>query len=186
MEDMVTTESAVAAVAAVAAETAEITAPRDEPERVRSGRARAVMLVATGMLIAVAFVLGAVGSQARSKSSDERARARVATERRRALDHRGLVADRDLAETERAMSAVPQKFDALGTAMSANEVAEDHFTDVVNHGADLYNGGDLDGATALYQGEATAALADVAQRTAEVQQAWKDVQAALGALEEVQ
>jgi hypothetical protein len=174
MEEMVTTE------------TTEIAALPDAPERVRRGRARAVVLVATGFLIAAAFVLGAVGSQARSKGSDERAHARVATESGRALDHRRRVADRDRAETERAMSAMPEKFDALGAAMAANEVAEDHFTDVVNHGADLYNRGDLDGAGALYQGEASAALTDVAQRTAEVQQAWQDVQAALGALEEVQ
>ena len=81
---------------------------------------------------------------------------------------------------------MPQAFDALGVALDVNAVAHDHFVDVVNHGVDLYNAGDEDGARVLYQGEATAALADVAQRTAEVQQAWKDVQAALGALEEVQ
>jgi hypothetical protein len=174
MEEMVTTE------------TREIAAVPDEPGRARRGRARAVMVVATGFLIAAAFALGAVGSQARSKESDERAHARVATQSRRALEHRRRVADRDRAETERAMSAMPEKFEALGAAMGANEVAEDHFTDVVNRGADLYNSGDLGGAAALYQGEASAALADVAQRTAAVQQAWQDVQAALGALEEVQ
>ena len=183
MEEMVTTETAQTAGPV---EMGEIRAVPDEPEPVRRGRARAAMVVATGALIAAALVLGAVGSQARSKSADEEKQAHVATERRLALEHRGLVADRDLARAERAMSAVPQKFDALGAAMAAYEDAEGHFTDVVNHGADLYNAGDLGGARALYQGEATAALADVAQRNSDVQQAWKDVQAALGALEEVQ
>ena len=180
MEEMVTTEPTETAG------TGAIIAPPDESERVRRGHARVIVVLLTGLVITVAFVLGAVGSQARAKASDERADARVATHSRRALEHRRLVADRDRAETERAMSAVPQKFETLGAAMAANEVAEDHFTDVVNHGADLYNRGDVDGARALYQGEATAAIADVAQRTAEVQQAWQDVQAALGALEEVQ
>ena len=174
MEEMVTTE------------TRAVTAVPDQPDRVRHGRARAVVLVVTGVMIAAAFVLGAVGSQARSTTSDERAHARVATERRQTLEQQRLVADRDREEVERAMRAMPQAFDALGVALDDNAVAHDHFVDVVNHGVDLYNVGDEDGARALYQGEATAALADVAQRTAEVQQAWKDVQAALGALEEVQ
>ena len=54
MEEMVTTE------------TRAVTAVPDQPDRVRHGRARAVVLVVTGVMIAAAFVLGAVGSQARS------------------------------------------------------------------------------------------------------------------------
>ena len=65
MEEMVTTE------------TRAVTAVPDQPDRVRHGRARAVVLVVTGVMIAAAFVLGAVGSQARSTTSDERAHARV-------------------------------------------------------------------------------------------------------------
>ena len=174
MEEMMTTE------------TRAVTAVPDQADRARHGRARAVVLVVTGVMIAAVFVLGAVGSQARSTTSDERARARVAAERRQNLEQQRLVADRDREEVERAMRAMPQAFDVLGVALDVNAVADDHFVDVVNHGVDLYNVGDEDGARVLYQGEATAALADVAQRTAEVQQAWKDVQAALGALEEVQ
>jgi hypothetical protein len=174
MEEMVTTA------------TSEITAVPDEPDRVPRGRARAVMLAVTGLMIAATFVLGAVGSQARSKASEDRAHERAATHSRRTLEHQRLVADRDGAEVESALRAMPEKFGALGVAMDDNAAAQEHFSDVVNHGADLYNAGDLDGAKALYQGEATAALADVAHRTAEVQQAWQDVQAALGALEEVQ
>lgn len=170
----------------VTTETREVTAVPDQPDRARHGRARAVVLVVTGVMIAAAFVLGAVGSQARSTTSDEQAHARVATKSRQTLEHRHRAADRDRAEVERAVSAMPQQFEALAAALNANAVTHDHFIDVVNRGADRYNAGDEDGARALYQGEAAAALADVAQRTAAVQRAWDDVQAALGALEEVQ
>jgi hypothetical protein len=170
----------------VTTETSQISAVPDQPDRVRHGSARTVMLVVTGLVIAAAFVLGAVGSQARSRGTDERAHARVATESRRALEHRRLVADGDRREVERAMSAVPEKFVAVGLALDDNAAAQERFIDVANRGADLYNAGYEDGARALYQGEATAALADIAQRVADVQQAWQDVQAAIGSLEEVQ
>src|SRR5215210_5961062 len=141
MEEMVTTETSAVAAAVP-----------EQPEGVRRGRARAVMLVVGGVMITAAFLLGAIGSEARSKTSDERGDARVATESRQALVHRGVVADRAREDVERAMSALPRAFDALAGALDDNAVAHGHFVDVVDRGADLYNAGDENGARALYQG----------------------------------
>ena len=61
--------------------------------------------------------------------------------------------------------------------------AHNHYIDIANHAADLYNGGDAAGAIGLFQNDGAAAINDVNAKRTATQQA---VQAAEDALHHLQ
>ena len=61
--------------------------------------------------------------------------------------------------------------------------AHNHYIDIANHAADLYNGGDSAGAIGLFQSDGAAAINDVNTKRTATQQA---VQAAEDALHHLQ
>jgi len=147
-------------------------------------RSRVVMLVSTGVLVAltaVALVIGGLALSSASRAHSEEAKADHA---RRVLAGRARDATLARHDLEHRMTTMDGRLDALGTALDALAAAQNHSVDVANHGVDLYNQGDSGGATAVFAGDGAAALADQVQKDAAVQQAMRDAQQALEQLQE--
>src|SRR5690349_19082240 len=155
------------------------TSPTVEPAAAAPpGRSRlaVVMLVAAGLLLVGGAVFAVLAFQAQSTASNERDVAAAAVHRRTQLAADRRVVTREAKRVE--------KFTALGHAMDDLATAQDHFVEVVNHGADLYNQGDDAGATAVYRTDAVQALDNLEAKHAAAVQALHDAVDSITQLEE--
>ena len=155
-----------------------------EPRAHRS-RVGIAMLVAAGLLLAGAGVVGVTGFQAKSEASDERSATATATHRRRVLATREQAAAREADDVTRRTEALPEKFTSLGGSVGDLADAQNHFVDVANHAADLYNQGDAAGAAAAYRTDGVSAVDAMAKQHDAAMQSLHDAQDALAHLQEV-
>jgi chromosome segregation ATPase len=134
-----------------------------EPEPVRAFRPRrtranvglgVALVVLLGLTAAIAFH----GVGARSSASDDRARTRSLTHQESALESRQERAERAREATRAAVETVQTRLEELGNTLDGATAAEDAYTSLTNHAADLYNAGDEAGSVAVFRNEAQAAF----------------------------
>jgi hypothetical protein len=156
-----------------------------ETEPRRRGRAGIVTVVIAGLLLVGAATFAVIGFQASSEASDQRDAAATATHERHELTGRAHAVEHQYTHVKQVVEAMPGRFTTLGRTVGDLADAQNHFVDVTNHGADLYNQNDVAGALSVYRGDAVAALDDMTAKHDAATRALKDAQAALQQLQEV-
>jgi len=149
----------------------------------RSRLAVAMFAVAALLLIA-AVVFTVLGMQAQSDASDQRDRAALATKHRHDLADQQQALDAERSDLEDKVTALPDRYDAVGNAFAGLGDAHDHYVDLLTQSVDLYNAGDTPGSVAVLTNDGAGAIEDLKAKKAATQQAVQDAEDALHRIEE--
>lgn len=149
-----------------------------EPPLRRSRLGLAMVVVAT-MLLLAAVPLVVIGVGARSDASDARAATTRARAARVPLVARRADLEKRRKELGQLVNAVPDAVTAISTATRDVVDANAHFTEVSNQAIQRYNTGDQAGGLATYRTDGAAAIEQLQQKVAALQQAIADEKTAL-------
>jgi hypothetical protein len=159
-------------------------APAVPPPPPARSRAGAVMIAVAAVFVVVAIVLVIVGVNAQSDASHDDDRTAALTAARDASAKVQRPIDQHKEHLRKLSNAVMAKWSALGAALNDMVMAQNHFIDVVNHAADLYNGGDHAGAAAAVRTDGAPALTAMVQKNTAVQGAYQAARTALQQLQD--
>ena len=155
------------------------------PERPRRSRLKIALVVTLAVLLGVVVAASAYGLSARSAASDDRAEAQSLRRRESALERRETSADHRREQVEDAVQTVETRFEELGRALDATNVAEQAYTDATNRAAVLYNSGDEAGSVAVFQTDGQVTLDELGRQVAATDTALESVRVAVLHLQEV-
>ncbi len=143
-----------------------------------------VMVIVCAVLVLGAATLAVVSRTVFSDASHIRGQAVVLDRHTDQVRAQGRRADALRTKITSETAAIDSTMTDLGTAMDAAVDAENHFTDITNQAADLYNQGQIAASVALLKSQGDPALADLAQKSAAADKAITAAQAAAQNLKE--
>ncbi|HEY3672006.1 MAG TPA: hypothetical protein VGN51_13800 [Acidimicrobiia bacterium] len=149
----------------------------------RSRLAVAILVVAGLLLLgAIPLVVAAMGQ--RSEASDAHDAAATAHAARPPLQQRQEQLERERADLQAHVDALPDLIGKVGTAGGELADAQASFTDMANHAADVHNAGDEAGATGIFRADGQGALDTLVQKNDAAKQSIQTVRDAVQTLKD--